>query len=690
MDELQELRRELNLSMSKQQYPDSEITGFKDTRLSIICRIFLVFIISFLFSIYFYFVSAYWINLPGQYQNLYQVIVFSVMAWFIWWYTNRELKFVRKKRIYLFSKSDNLALLIGVVIITAAVISVILMPYPPIFNIHAYNILDLGKYFLENSSLPFFNSESMVSISVQTNLYPQHSIFAFILAIIGISDTGSLAYFTKANLTSIFFFFASLLPAFILFDKNTNVIFSIGIFFLAMLSIPPLFEVFIKYPTSDTFVIFTSTAVMASTLIFLKTGKLKLLFFIIAFSLVLRLYFAIICFVFIVLLFSFLLFKDSHLFIYYVKGFFSKKKNILFFLFCLTISVSWFYTSYNEYRIFLPDFKNIGLISNSDLTQVERLNRDYSGAIIDQNVLEENSLKELTNSILTKDIYYKTFENKVSKKNVFINICENIFSTVIILFATLSFIVFSLVKRKTTFFMDNTNIVCILWGSAVIISWILFYDSSYSLVKIFFFGVPAMSVLLAKNITEITKNNKHQYLLLTTVIGYLCFSFIFHNLIKPIYEIQQLDVINEGYQQSHFITQYGDKRELLKFLERNKIENENILWVVRAEHGGIISYFVDDKHFWERNWYDSPQFHELHIANNEKELMKTLKEKDINYIIAMNDKGINRFFRNVFKKTLYYPEILLDLIQNNPKKLLKKIFREKERRGLELIIFKVI
>ena len=79
--------------MNKPEDLITDIKDYEETLLSVISRIILVGIVSILFGIYFYFVSAYWINLPLEYQGMYQAIIFTCVAGFICWYTKDKLQF---------------------------------------------------------------------------------------------------------------------------------------------------------------------------------------------------------------------------------------------------------------------------------------------------------------------------------------------------------------------------------------------------------------------------------------------------------------------------------------------------------------------------------------------------------------------------------------------------------------------
>jgi len=258
------------------------------------------------------------------------------------------------------------------------------MPFPPIFNIHAYNTLDLANYFSEYKNIPFIEPASLVPSAAHASMYPQQIIHAYILSLFNISsiDSNSINIIIS-NITTISFF---LIAGIILLPLLKYDILYIILFISIILGIPPIFEVFVKYASSDVFTILVSSVIIYSSIYFLKTSKTYLLLFIIAFSNILRIYFAIICllFLFLLSLYLFIFFKKE--FFSVLKTYFSKKLNIAFIILCLMISSSWFFTFYHKYESIPPDFTNVGLFSNKSLTDEQKLAGDFSYKISKSNV----------------------------------------------------------------------------------------------------------------------------------------------------------------------------------------------------------------------------------------------------------------------------------------------------------------
>ena len=286
---------------------------------------------------------------------------------------------------------------------------------------HAYNILDTAKYFIQDLSLPFFNSEDMVPIAVQTNLYPQASIFSFLLSFFNFTSLPQHLYIGTANLISITLYFLSFLALLIIIDKKKLRIISIMLFLVLPFGIPTLYEVFIKHPSSDSFVFFMSSSIIALAIYFLRTEDFKPLVFFISFSVVIRYYTALTSLIFILLLIVLAFFIRKQFFFRVIKSL-KSKNNIVFLIFCFLISLSWPITTYHKYSIITPDFSSLNQIGLN-----ENLNSKYSRALISSNVAESSSTQELKNSIINNNIYYKTFTNHSVEKTGIYLILDKIF-----------------------------------------------------------------------------------------------------------------------------------------------------------------------------------------------------------------------------------------------------------------------
>lgn len=671
--------------MNKPQDLITDIKDYEETLSSVISRIILVGTVSIFFGIYFYFVSSYWINLPLEYQGMYQTIIFTFVVGFIWWYSKGKLQFYIVTNSIVEEQISKIEIVLIFIFLSGILINVLTMPFPPIFNIHAFNMLDLGKYFIENCKLPFFDSKLMVSISVQSNLYPQQSIFAYFLALFDIKPIETYPYLLFSNFMSIIFYFLAMLPAIMIFRNNYR---RALVFIIIPFAIPPIYEVFIKYPSSDLFVIFCSTSILASANHYLKNGDPRLLLFFLSFSLVLRLYFALVCIIFTALFILYLWNRNYWFFKKTTKEFLAFKRGWVYIIFCLIVSTSWFLTTYKEYKVLLPGFTSIELLGNNSTNLTEKLNSDYFSALINSNVKESNSFEELKNSIVTNDIYYKTYKNKKLLTG-WTKIPNIIFSTPIFLLLFFSIIIELIRRKKKIFFTDEVNALSLIWGFSIILSWFIMNKSDYPIVKIFLMGVPSVSLILAHNQLKWQWSNKliNSNLL---IICFCVFSFYFHNIAVPFISFSNNVQESKSINERSFKQQYGNKIDFIEFVKENKINDKNILWVVRAEHGGIISFFVDNRHFWERNWYDSPRFHSIHTAPTDEELKKNLLKENIQYIVSTDNESLKRFFIDPFKNNLGYNEILLELLEQNESNFLKPVFIEEFNRGLEFRVFKII
>ncbi len=653
----------------------------------LIIRIILVSITTLLFSIYFYFISTYWFDLSIKYHGFYQLVVFLFFIIFIFLFSKKEFLISNKIKFSEKNRSPTYIKLIALCLLASIIYSAISMPFPPIFNIHGYNALDLGRYFSDYSQLPFLEQFKLMPVSVISSLSTTEIIIGYILKYFFIFTGNNNYYFIFANLLALFFFLASIFPIMLLNTKKP--LSSILGFLLIILSIPVLYEPFIKYPNSDHFTIFYSTTLIILTLRFIVTKKIHFIIFILSIAIILRNYLAAIALLFICLFFIYQFLTNKKFLLGSILKFFKYKKNLAFLSLCIIISLSWPLTMYSQYNSLDTTFKKVGL--NSD-------NKSFNDNLADQylqihlagNQVESNKLEEIIKSVTTSDIYYKTYSKPLNIDNVLYKFLLIIFSTPSILLM----IFFISIKSLLIAFIYNKKykeliIVSILWIVSCFGVWILYQNSNYPLIKLIIPAVPAVALInfpIFDNKLFYKKNKKVNSNTIYFILLFFFSSFIFNNIIKPKALAQKIDNIDNAH--PDFLYKYGYKYKLLQYIKQNNINPKSILWIVRGEHGGFLPYFIYENNLWEHKWYDDPSFSNLFFANKPEDVVNMLNENGIKYIISMNEKEIQRFLLKGYLNNGISSKFIEMII--NKSKLFKKVFYEKKYRGLELDIYEFI
>ena len=139
-----------------------------------------------------------------------------------------------------------------------------------------------------------------------------------------------------------------------------------------------------------------------------------------------------------------------------------------------------------------------------------------------------------------------------------------------------------------------------------------------------------------------------------------------------------------------FIQAYGQRKELIKYIAELNASGK-ILYMMRGERGGFISKYIDPTPIWQRKWYENIMFKGLHRAQSNQEVLALLSLQNIEYIVAMNDENLQRFYIDGFgaQKGVFnnknsvddtervYSEILPKMIINNDPAV-QLVFTEKE------------
>ncbi len=578
----------------------------------------------------------------------------------------------------------------GIMILAFMLFFTLKYPFPPIFNIHSYVTLDLASHYENSFLLPFLGIKKMITIAAQSNLYSQLNIVGFILGLFNPIFSEKIQYIIFSNMLSqIIFLSSGLFILSVIKNQNPINIVAPFIFICIVLSIPPLYEVFIKYISSDLYVIFCSVGVLIFSIKAYNLGQLHLLLFIIAFSNILRAYFALICLIFFVFFNIYYFISKKQDYLLKLRNLFKTKLNLLFLAFCFLLSISWFITLFESYNIITPDFRSLLLYEAQSTDLSKELIEKYSTALISSNVFEQNSFRELINGIINTNIYYKTFNPiQGANNNLFYNILKFIFSTPVVL--TLVLTLFFIASKYLIFSKKKYNsevIICYLWLLSIIITWILLYNSPYPIIKIFVGGIPAIALIITFYLIDRYSAKAKQNHFIKIIILYFLFSFIFNNSSNTFESMlpvnQQISIHDKD-----FFNKYGNKDGIIDIFRKYKINNEEIIWIVRPEHGGFISYFIDDEKIWNRKWYENLNYNALHNTSDFQKIIKYLKKNNIGYILCMGKDSFERFYKKPFKRILAYDSNIFSII-NKKNQYFDLIFSEKPDKGTELKIYKI-
>ena len=141
--------------------------------------------------------------------------------------------------------------------------------------------------------------------------------------------------------------------------------------------------------------------------------------------------------------------------------------------------------------------------------------------------------------------------------------------------------------------------------------------------------------------------------------------------------------------QASFKKEYGEKLAFIEKCQEYHITTHNTLLIVRGEHGGFFPFFLGRDHGWAYKWYESPIYENLHRADTAQDILKILKQEHIEYIVAMDDSELERFYDIPFSKSNpLFKEYLIKMIRNK-NSILQLLYSEPKDLGLELTLYRV-
>jgi hypothetical protein len=611
-------------------------------------------------AIQLYYCIEWWLHPP--------VIVLSVLQFFPL-VAAGVFAFCARREVESKEVSLSALALLGVLLLVCAV-SAFCFPFPPIFNIHSYSIYALADYFREGTRLPFFEKEQLMPI--YTYIYPQIIQLAFIQKWVHQLILGVEARFGWGNLISIFFSVVSVLSVAQMLGKRAG--WGLAFFLGFVLALPHCFDVFVKYPGSDSYTLLLATAFLVEAMRAIRTGNFNRIFFLAALSMVLRIYF-----VGVVGLFAVICAALSKATRGALMKLVATPRNFLPGLgLALVVAVPWFGINYSKYGSVTSHIAN-SAHSVAELPEREQWIGRFVKADMAGQVAEKNALEELVNGITAKSIYYKTFREKVGERPVVVRLLSSVFSSAGMLLVATALVLLALIRawRKRSEY-EELLAVHVSWFVACCLGWFLLSltKPEFPIVKILLLAVPAIAIPLAVVLNEADRRSK-------TLLMFLVLGFTWNVALAPLANSGSSTIGKGDFQEK-----YGHKSQILEYLDQQQAKREEVLWMVRAEHGGFLPYFWSQGFLWEYQWYVRPELLSVHQAVNQKDVALALADRGIRYIVAMNAEELDRFVLKGFRKGLGLPELLVDmLLQEN--QYVSRVFQEPESKGLELSVYRV-
>ncbi len=558
-------------------------------------------------------------------------------------------------------KSDNKSLKILFFISLFLILwIVILFPYFTQDNIHFIVSADIAKYIEQTAHYPFIKSIHNTAFVIY---YPP--TVPYTMAFFQLFHFGNLLVHYAVLPLLYFFAFLCLLYQFIKENKINIKVFYCTYFLLISSAI--IAKTFISQISNDLYTLFYAllllyflskkdifTAMFTGKEIKEKTIFLTILF--IGFSFVIRFYLGIIGAG--LLLFIMLLrWNDCKLLI-------KEKPFQLLSIIIIALCLALFWYAHVYYMTGNPFYP----IPN-------KLVATATNTIYDNNPQTDNAIKELAqkslqltwqgtffdkiNTIFFSQISFNSFSNAI--KTIIIsltNIAANPFSLLIILLLILH--LFQDQKNDTILFI-LTLLSFVLTG----ILW-LFVDSSLQSPKFFFIIIPAIFITAALSLHQFLKSrNKEKIYTLFTIL--LFFVFLLNVIYLGFGAINQnINLIKNPFphQENAQFLELKDIQTIAQKIELTN--NEQILFLSRAETTAPIVYFIDNKgsskYIWQYIWYDSEKAIALHTATKKDQISSFLTKNNVKYIVLAKE-------RYPQEKTIYQdknnPELIYAMLDAN-------------------------
>ena len=358
------------------------------------------------------------------------------------------------------------------------------------------------------------------------------------------------------------------------------------------------------------------------------------------------------------------------------------KTRKLYILLCLLITISWAITLQNEYGILTPNFVSSSPFGADFLDEASLHRKVISEGIFSTGSPDGGSIELLFESIFSNSIYSNTFqEHSLNNKYqilIFIKSFLNSPLFIAILMVTLSVMFIRLIKNHTS--KSTELIVSFIWILSCSIAWLIMKDGTYSwsAIKIFYVMLPACALIFSIFVSEL---NQKQSWIKNSIYSLCLISFFIHNVF-----FEKIN-INNSYR-SEFVYKYGFKRELIDTLNEKDINKNEVLWIIRGEHGSFLPFLWNKGHYWEYKWYDSGSFYDLHNAKNELEILESLNKHHIKYILTSSKEELQKYYLTPYSKS--YPEKLIYDLVNENHKYLKILYEEKKYKGLEMKLYEIL
>lgn len=551
---------------------------------------------------------------------------------------------------------------LGAVAALVALINVVLYPYFPIFHVHSFGVLDGARWISKTGELPWLPLAQMAPSSVFVTTYPAHLLLSlwgsFFPSLLGDLPQAAMLL----NIVTILLFILSAYSAYsILLETGAARNATWGFFFL-MMSLPPFFEVFLKYPGGDLFVFPFIFWVLAFSAIVRKTGRgLSHLMAVVGLAIALRIYLLPVLGV---LVLASLFWNRLRQGLTLLR----QPQSMAWIFAGGLLAASWSAIYYFHYGALWNDFGAILFPK----TRLEILARSFRRATNLSQVLEGTAWKETLKGLTANSIYYKTY----AVPHLLNGVAESInalLSTPLYFLCVGALGIISLKRRKK---LSDLDYALFALAGGVCLTVAVLNRSHFPMIKVVAMAAVAYVWVLT---IRFERNAKNLARLTTLCASILALSLAWQHVIVPSVEVHAAG--------SDFKRKYGNKAEFAHELQRLGVTPKNSLWIVRAEHGGFLPLLLDG-HLWDYLWYDSPTLEDLHSAKDISELRQVLQRRGIRFVVGMNEQETSRFFGNPFGTQLGYPEVLLQEIRK-PNRLLKTVAIEKPSRGLELTAFEL-